>query len=324
MKSLDFGRYVLGGFAATAMLTGCGGSQPPIAAPGAMPQSRAIATHAKPGGSWMLPDVAGRNLLYAASNDIVNVYTYPEGKLVGSLGSFSGAGGLCVDKAGDVFVTSFYDHTVYQYAHGSTKQLAALNSPYTVNACSVDPKTQDVAVSSYSGAIIFPYSPNRHEYGLAKYYYNSDVYFGAYCTYDEQGNLFQDGTADLDSGFALSELPKGRKAFVGITINQGINGPGAMQWKSNSLTVADRGDNSSGEPAVIYRFTINGSEGTEAGETTLANSTAYAQFWIQGNRIVGPEGGSKGSIGLWQYPAGGAPSKSIVGSPPYGVVVSLK
>jgi uncharacterized repeat protein (TIGR03803 family) len=39
MKSLDFGRYVLGGFAAAAMLAGCGGSQPLIGAPGAMPQA---------------------------------------------------------------------------------------------------------------------------------------------------------------------------------------------------------------------------------------------------------------------------------------------
>jgi hypothetical protein len=39
MKSLDFGRYVLGGFAAAAILTGCGVSQPPIGALGAMPQS---------------------------------------------------------------------------------------------------------------------------------------------------------------------------------------------------------------------------------------------------------------------------------------------
>ena len=53
MKSLDFGRYVLGGFAAAAMLTGCGGPQPPIGAPGTMPQSRAIATHSERGGSWM-------------------------------------------------------------------------------------------------------------------------------------------------------------------------------------------------------------------------------------------------------------------------------
>lgn len=41
---------------AVALLAGCGGSQPPVAAPGAMPHTPAIATHAERGGSWMLPE----------------------------------------------------------------------------------------------------------------------------------------------------------------------------------------------------------------------------------------------------------------------------
>jgi hypothetical protein len=36
MKSLDFGRYALCNCLAAKMLVGCGGSQPPIGAPGAM------------------------------------------------------------------------------------------------------------------------------------------------------------------------------------------------------------------------------------------------------------------------------------------------
>ena len=35
----------------SAMLAGCGGSQPPIGAPGTMPQSRAIGHDAERGGS---------------------------------------------------------------------------------------------------------------------------------------------------------------------------------------------------------------------------------------------------------------------------------
>jgi hypothetical protein len=324
MKSLGLAQFALSSCAAAVMLVGCGGSQPPIGALGTVPQSRAPATHAERGGSWMLPEAKGRNLLYSAASSIVDVYTYPDGKLLGSLGAFDSAGFLCADKAGDVFVPSFDDHTVYEYAHGGTKQLAALNSPYSVNACSVDQKTQDVAASSYYGAIIFPYSRKKHKYGLAQYYDDSAVYLGEYCTYDGQGNLFEDGTAAVSGGFALSELPYGSKTFVGITVDQSINGLGAVQWRSNALTVADRGSNTSRGPAVIYAFKINGSVGTKVGKTPLSGSTAYAQFWIQGKRVVGPESGSKGLIGIWQYPAGGYPRKSILGSPPYGVVVSLK
>ena len=41
MNNLEFGRIILSSCVAAAMLAGCGGSQPPIGAPGAMPQSRA-------------------------------------------------------------------------------------------------------------------------------------------------------------------------------------------------------------------------------------------------------------------------------------------
>jgi len=40
MKSLDFGRLTLSMGVAAALLGGCGGSQPPIGAPGAMPLGR--------------------------------------------------------------------------------------------------------------------------------------------------------------------------------------------------------------------------------------------------------------------------------------------
>jgi hypothetical protein len=50
MKSADFGSCA-GICVAAALLARCGGSQPPIGAPGAMPQTSAIAVHAERGGS---------------------------------------------------------------------------------------------------------------------------------------------------------------------------------------------------------------------------------------------------------------------------------
>ena len=44
-------RYALSSCVAAAMLAGCGGSQPPIGAPVAMPQSRAIAQRTARGAS---------------------------------------------------------------------------------------------------------------------------------------------------------------------------------------------------------------------------------------------------------------------------------
>jgi len=49
MKSLDLSRFALSMGVAAALLAACGGSQPPIGAPGTMPQSAAIAQHAARG-----------------------------------------------------------------------------------------------------------------------------------------------------------------------------------------------------------------------------------------------------------------------------------
>ncbi|MGA9017366.1 MAG: hypothetical protein WB438_00305 [Candidatus Cybelea sp.] len=65
MRSLDFMLYALSSCVAAAMLAGCGGSQPPIGAPGAMPQTSVIATHAGRGTSWILPEAKNEDLIYA-------------------------------------------------------------------------------------------------------------------------------------------------------------------------------------------------------------------------------------------------------------------
>lgn len=55
MKSLHFGRYASGSFAAAVLLTACGGEQPPTAVPGTTIQSQALAG----GRESAIPKVAG-------------------------------------------------------------------------------------------------------------------------------------------------------------------------------------------------------------------------------------------------------------------------
>lgn len=66
MRILDCGRYLLGCFAAAAMLAACGGSQPPTGASDTIHQSRAIAAHDVRGGSWMLPEANSSDLVYTS------------------------------------------------------------------------------------------------------------------------------------------------------------------------------------------------------------------------------------------------------------------
>jgi hypothetical protein len=56
MSSFALRRYVFSISAAVALLAGCGGPQPPIGAPGVMPQSGAIATHVDRG--WVVDAAA--------------------------------------------------------------------------------------------------------------------------------------------------------------------------------------------------------------------------------------------------------------------------
>lgn len=62
------------GLGVAGAVVGCGGSQPPIGAPDAMPQSRAVAAHADSAGSWMLPEAKSEALLYAADFPLFSIH----------------------------------------------------------------------------------------------------------------------------------------------------------------------------------------------------------------------------------------------------------
>src|SRR5262249_47577682 len=156
-----------------AILAGCGGSQPPIAAPGAMPQTSAIATHAAGRKSWILPEAKKRKLLYVADAQTADVYVYeyPNGKLVGTLTGFQEAQGECADAKGDVFITvpSPYSASseILEYAHGGTEPIATFSDPgYGEEpwSCAVDPTTGNLAVTNVdfshyysSNLVVYPY-----------------------------------------------------------------------------------------------------------------------------------------------------------------------
>ncbi len=83
-------------------LAGCGGSQPPIGTPGAVPQAPAIAAHVDAGKSWMLPQAQGKTTLLYVSLGVhrVGVFDYDTGKRVGTLSGFDDPYGGCVDTEG--------------------------------------------------------------------------------------------------------------------------------------------------------------------------------------------------------------------------------
>jgi hypothetical protein len=326
VKSLDFSRYVLSACVAAAMLAGCGGSQPPIGAPGAMPQASAIATHADRGKSWMLPEAKSDDLLYVSSftsgRSQVSVYTYPGGRHVGYLGA-QDAGGLCSDAAGDVFVVQLDREDIAEYAHGGTVPIATLDDSYNnPNGCAVDPTTGNLAVAGgdffYGASANVALFPNAM--GSPTVYYDSDDLTFSWCTYDDQGNLFANGRTFHHDESGIAELPVGGSTFSQITVeNANVHGGGSLQWDGNYLAVTKiHGGAKKSEPAAIYQLQISGQNGSVVNTVELQGSHVSdrsgwitQQFWVHNHTVISPRN-TGNRVGLWEYPAGGDPIRSNV------------
>jgi hypothetical protein len=302
--------------AIAVLLSGCAGNSlatPPTATSAA----RALTT----GRSWMDPDAKKDALLYASDSaaDVVDVFSYPRGKLVGTLTGFQTPQGMCVDKSGNVFITNSGLAEILEYAHGATTPIATIADPgETPIGCAVSPTNGDLAAtnifdSSYTNGSLSLY---RHARGNPKKYTDSQMIADYFCGYDAHGNLFVDGTMPGTFAFAFAELPKGGKSLQNITLNQTIGGPGGVQWDGKYVAIADQ------EAPVIYQFTVTGSSGTEEGQTQTQGSSDVVQFFIKGNKVVGPNATS-GQVMYWAYPAGGEQKKIISGfEVPIGTAIS--
>jgi hypothetical protein len=321
------------------ILAGCAGSgsgwQPSVAAPNANK-----VPHMSLHRSWIIPEAKNDDLLYISDllAQVVDIYTYHGHKLVGMLTGFFNPEGLCVDKAGDVYVTNDTSegvHQISEYAHGSTAVLRTLNDPDgRVNGCSVDPKTGDLAVTNFWGA-------TDHEGNVAVYahatgnptvYSNPDIYYYYYCGYDNRGNLFVDGET-YASVFGLGELPRGSSTLNFVAIDQTIYLPGGVQWDGKYLAVGDQVAVKHNFTSTIYDFAINGSKATTVNTMVLTGSNQVAQFWIpfvdtrgkhgEGRLLIGPNQDGADTL-VWDYPNGGSAIQTISGeTDPIGAAVSL-
>ena len=280
------------------LLAGCSVLQPSIplrTAQGDTPQT-----------SWMSPQAKNSDLLYVSDGGNNNyVLTYPTGALIGKLTSSAGANGECVDNAGNVFVTNSAGY-IDEYRHGGAKPFATL-ADYGVFPfdCAVDPSTGNLAVTNYPGFYdshgnVAVYKRAR---GTPKLYADAKMVLYNACAYDNDGNLYLDGT---DSGSALefAELPKGSGDFTDITLDQPFQKPGSVFWDGKYLAVG------SSNAGTIYRFKVSGATGTMVGKSVLDGvfSNRSVFFWIEDGRVIVPFGKTRlggSNVGLWKYPAGG-------------------
>jgi hypothetical protein len=343
-------KYVVGSIAAAAIFAGCssGGAQsafaPPTAAENAAaanpgsPSLANVMTPTIPGKarmtvqpdhqpSWMSPDAKKQQLLYVSDQktDDVYVYSYPNGKMVGTLTGFAAPYGQCTDKSGNVFITQFEASDVTEYAHGGTNPIKTLDTPgQSPVGCSVDPKTGNLAVATFvsssdpGGIFVF-----AHATGTPQVYQAPGMYYYFPPAYDNRGNLFVEAEGPTSGGTVVVELPRGSGTFKALYLNVTIHFPGGVQWDGKHVDLVDQSFSPSAGSG-IYQVKINGKFGTTTAEFALPGSCGFSdvvQPWVQGSAIVAPDTYC-GTVGIDSFP-GGENQKYLTGTQyPIGATVS--
>ncbi|MGC9993550.1 MAG: SMP-30/gluconolactonase/LRE family protein [Candidatus Cybelea sp.] len=340
MKNFGLGSYALSGCVALAMLAGCGGSQPPIGAPGAMPQTTAIATHVDRGTSWMLPGAQDtKKLLYVSDSatDDVYVYDYPKGMAVGKLTGFDYPDGQCVDASGDVYITNFEGGNVVEYAHGGTEPIKTLTTNGNAVGCSVSP-SGDLAVTNFStkkgpgNVLIFKSGSGEP----TAYSDPSDCYYLWPAGYDDNGNLFAEGEY---TSVGVCWLPAGGTSMSAIGFGQQISFPGSVMWTGKSLALTDQ--NYGNYQTGLYIATLSGSSLHLVGKVGFSDTcngvyADVAQPFLVGRHntpvnktaatvVIGGNLWCSNVVDFWSFLQGGNPHSTLTGAPqaPDGQSVSF-
>jgi hypothetical protein len=304
---------------AASLLAGCGESQPPIGAPGAIAQSRGVAARiAEP---KMLPEAKGDLLYVSQASGAVYVFSYPDGRSVGSLIGLAGnPDGVCSDLASHVFVTEF-PNVIQEYARGRKLPIATLEAPGEPEECSVDSTSGDLAVGIYTynshstGVAVF-----HRARGSPKFYADPSFSQMTACSYDNNGDLFAAGVSSTtisskEAELALAELPAGGSKFIDIklkrifidTVNQHI------EWYGGKLAIGE--GTRYATQYSIYQMAISARRAKLVGETQLDlgadKVSGDTAFFIQSGRIaVTVESGDQSQVLLWPYPKGGGDTSS--------------
>jgi sugar lactone lactonase YvrE len=242
MTSLNLGRYALLSCVAAAMLTGCGGSQPPIGAPGAMSQSPALqslSAQRDRRGSWMVPGtIVGHSADYVVSGSLLYVANYlaytvtvyhPNANDPSPIATISdglnGPAGTCLDSQGTLYVTNEPSDGagwVSEYPLGKTKRSKVITSGIDSPAfCAVDAKG-NLWLTNIG-------APNATEYLYGSKtphtVITKDMVYPTGIAIDSSGNLYVSNR--LRSGGDVVVFPPGSKAPSRV-ITDGATSPVAL------------------------------------------------------------------------------------------------
>jgi hypothetical protein len=314
MKTFSSVKFALGATTAIAVFAGCnngGGSQ--IIPSSALQQGTLVAragsgVASDHGASWMSPGAKNADLLYVSdvgTNDVY-VYSYPVGKLVGTLKGLGEPQGECSDTKGNVWIANTATSQLFEYAHGGTSIVARLNDPgqFPVG-CAID-DAGDLAATNVTsttggrGSIAW-YAHGAGSPTLIKSSSFKEIYFDGF---DKAGNLFVDGWAFNFAQAQVGEIRKGSRTITSITVTGAtIAYPGGVQSDNGTLNIGDQVDN------AIFQMT---ERGVVTAYTPLDGAADCVQGTIDGSNFVCPDS-VNAAVEYFRYPAGGSPTRVISG-----------
>jgi hypothetical protein len=238
MQIFGFGRYALSSCVVAALLAACGGSQPPIGAPGAMPQTSVPATHADRDGSGPFLYVGGNKVAMFALGRSKPLH-------VTKSNPYSYGNGLALDLHGHLCVSTGDPsyQAVYEYDARTLKLLGETDLAGYFSALVAD-RYGYLYASSVFGILV--YAP-----GCTKRV-NNLRHGGDALVFDRSGNLY----AGLGNavGVYSPEQRRGHMRFV-RRIHDGLkNLVSALAiGPSDELFVADEVGRKGGYVAVYRR-----------------------------------------------------------------------
>ncbi len=339
--------YVLSGSAALAILAGCSGGSTGTTS-STLPQTtgrngaatQAVSRHTLPSASGLPASFAQlvhmgspRGFITPAlkapggamgfisdyNNSVVYVLN-TAGQVTATLTGFASPDGMATDKSGNLYVTNQGTNSVLVLAPPYTSVTKTLSDPGEIPiGVAVDPSgnvavTNIFTTSSGAGNVVFYAAGSTTPTGMA----SSPTFTSPrFCAFDKRGDLALDdddiyNTGAVNVGAVLhGNVNNMSGKIITLTTSNTIAFPGGVQVSTSGKLAV--GDQSSSPPSV---YTYNPPTGTNLGSpvstTPLTGTVDPVNFaFAPGSTLLLEADAGANNAGLYSYPAGGSPVKTI-------------